>query len=447
MAVSKFWKRTAFGCGGCVVLFILSGLLIMLLAVLDPPKESEFKEIGLTDSVNRNLESKPGMFGGKVTQKPMHLKFDLQYSKVKIMRGDQLGQVVVKGKYDTNNFELLSEVEEKADRTEATYTFKSRRNFISMIIGMSNEQVDANENEITILLPADTPLDMDYNFSKGETEMDLTGLNVIGLQCETSMGEFSGIISAPNPSRFEKFKHDARMGSTSWQGLENLGAANVRFSGRMGDVNVIPLGPMREDMNIQVDFSMGEVDVLVPKNANAQNSASVTGGDSTESGLVQDQAGAPKLSVSGKILMGGLRVRRLTEFEEQITIASDLAIHGSIDEASQAFRDLKQKFPDETRPDKLNNLGYRLLHRTPERAVAVFRLNVELHPHYANGYDSLGEALYENGQLEEALVQFRKAYDMDPSMTTSARWIKKIEGKLKGKDNGDVIPPKPPDPP
>ncbi len=447
MPVSKFWKRTAIGCGGCVVLFILSGLLIWLLAVMDPPKEGEIKEIGMTDSVNRNLEGKPGMFGGQGTQKPMHLKFDLQYSKVKIMRGEQLGQVLVKGKYDTNNFELVSEIDEKANFTEVTYTFKGRRNLISMIIGMSKDQFDANDNQLTILLPADAPLNLDYTFSKGETEMDLTGLNVIGLECETSMGEFSGIVSAPNSSRFEKFKHDARMGSTTWQGLENLGAANVRVSGRMGDVNIIPLGPMREDMNVQVDFSMGEVDVLVPKNANAQNGASVTGGDIQESGLVQDQAGAPTLAVKGKIFMGSLRVRRLSEFEEQITIASDLAIHGSIEEASKAFRELKQKFPEETRPDKLNNLGYRLLNRTPERAVVVFRLNVELHPHYANGYDSLGEALYENGQMEEALVEFKKAYDMDPSMTTSARWIKKIEGKLGSGDNGEPIPPKPPDPP
>ncbi len=437
MAASQFWKKVGIGCGGCLGLCLISGLLVAILAVADSPKESQINELGLTESVEHNLENQAGLPGSRVGKKPIHLKIDVQYCAVKIERGEQLGSVLIEGKYDTANFKLTSDIKERDNSIDYTYTFGGSHNAFSMLFGMTQDKIDPNENTLRILLPADAPVDLEYKLSKGETQMDLTGITITGLKCETKMGDFKGTIGAPNPGRLDLFKHESKMGTATWNGLENLHAEKVRFSGRMGDINLNPLGPLTEAMSVEVDFAMGEVDVLVPQNAKVETSSSVFMGEMQKSRL-QDEVpeDAPTMHVRGNITMGSLRVRRLTEFEQQISKATELALHGSIDEASQAFRDIKQKYPDDTRPDKLNDLGYRLLHRTPERAVAVFRLNVELHPHYANGYDSLGEALYHTGALEEALANYRKAYEMDPSLTTSARMIKKIKNQLNNTSDG-----------
>ena len=44
-------------------------------------------------------------------------------------------------------------------------------------------------------------------------------------------------------------------------------------------------------------------------------------------------------------------------------------------------------------------------------AIAVFRSNTLLYPNSANVYDSYAEALAENGELEEALSNYKKAVD------------------------------------
>lgn len=70
---------------------------------------------------------------------------------------------------------------------------------------------------------------------------------------------------------------------------------------------------------------------------------------------------------------------------------------------------------------ELNRLGYQLL--ADERAaiaLSVFRLNVDLHPDYANGWDSLGEALLRAGRHEEALGAYRRAYELDPEVGNAA---------------------------
>lgn len=71
--------------------------------------------------------------------------------------------------------------------------------------------------------------------------------------------------------------------------------------------------------------------------------------------------------------------------------------------------------------DELNRLGYRLLRegRTDE-ALAVFRLNVRVHPEYANGWDSLGETLLAVGRREAGLAAYRRAYELDPRVGRAA---------------------------
>lgn len=70
---------------------------------------------------------------------------------------------------------------------------------------------------------------------------------------------------------------------------------------------------------------------------------------------------------------------------------------------------------------ELNRAGYRLLREgRTEEGVAVFRLNVRVHPEYANGWDSLGEALLAVGRREAAIAAYRRAYELDPGVGRAA---------------------------
>ncbi len=77
------------------------------------------------------------------------------------------------------------------------------------------------------------------------------------------------------------------------------------------------------------------------------------------------------------------------------------------------YRQLSRKYgyTIEVPEAMLNQLGYLYLQqrKDSDAAITVFRRNVELFPNSANVYDSLGEALEQTGQLEEAARAYREA--------------------------------------
>ena len=102
---------------------------------------------------------------------------------------------------------------------------------------------------------------------------------------------------------------------------------------------------------------------------------------------------------------------------------SELIAEGRIDEGLAAYRAAPPDAPS------INRLGYNYL-RTGRRreAMALFRLNTELHPTSANAWDSLADALVQADDREGAIEATQKALarvDADPSLDEGAKfWIR-----------------------
>ena len=83
----------------------------------------------------------------------------------------------------------------------------------------------------------------------------------------------------------------------------------------------------------------------------------------------------------------------------------------------EVLRGIRQKQPDSRLASEtfINNLGYVLLgqKKYPE-SIAVLRMNTEDFPKSANTWDSLGEALFNSGDLPHALENYKKALEVDP---------------------------------
>lgn len=79
---------------------------------------------------------------------------------------------------------------------------------------------------------------------------------------------------------------------------------------------------------------------------------------------------------------------------------------------------------------ELNVLGYQLVGlKRAKDAIEIFKLNVEMFPGSANPYDSLGEAYLEDGQKDLALVNYKKAAELDPTNANAVLIVKRLEGK------------------
>lgn len=79
---------------------------------------------------------------------------------------------------------------------------------------------------------------------------------------------------------------------------------------------------------------------------------------------------------------------------------------------------------------ELNSLGYSLLRqdRIPE-AIRIFEQNVISYPDSANTHDSLGEAYFMDGQLEEAVKSYTRSLQLDPGNTNATDMIARIRSQ------------------
>jgi Flp pilus assembly protein TadD len=83
---------------------------------------------------------------------------------------------------------------------------------------------------------------------------------------------------------------------------------------------------------------------------------------------------------------------------------------------------------------ELNAVAYGLLREgNVTDAVRVFELNVQVHPGYANGWDSLGEAYVQAGRKEDAIRAFRRALSIQPGLAPSIQWLRRL-----GAEEGSV---------
>lgn len=100
-----------------------------------------------------------------------------------------------------------------------------------------------------------------------------------------------------------------------------------------------------------------------------------------------------------------------------------------IDAAVKAYWKLKEKKADdfEFGESELNTLGYQYLAKNEfEKAIAVFKLNVEAYPDGFNPYDSLGEAYMKKGDNENAIANYTKSVEINPGNLGGLEMLKKL---------------------
>lgn len=102
------------------------------------------------------------------------------------------------------------------------------------------------------------------------------------------------------------------------------------------------------------------------------------------------------------------------------------------EEAETQYDLFHTHFVDSTdNPTFYNNYGYFLLRQKKyEKAIQMFKRQVELMPDRANPYDSLGDGYRAIGNLNQALSIYEKAIQLDPKFKDSMEKIEEIKEEL-----------------
>lgn len=106
-----------------------------------------------------------------------------------------------------------------------------------------------------------------------------------------------------------------------------------------------------------------------------------------------------------------------------------------VDAALAAYRRLKRDEPEgyNFAEGQMNLLGYKLLRSGRlDDALAIFKMNAEIHPESSNVYDSLGETFAMMGDVDEALQSYRKALALDPTSANAMEMLRRLEAAANG---------------
>ncbi len=118
--------------------------------------------------------------------------------------------------------------------------------------------------------------------------------------------------------------------------------------------------------------------------------------------------------------------------KKSVLKAMDNKINGlNVEQLITFYDDLKAKYPNDYNFDddsELNSLGYSLMgNKRIDDAIEIFKLNVKLFPESGNMYDSLGEAYFNKGDKVNALINYKKAFELDPKNTGAKEMIEQLE--------------------
>lgn len=109
-------------------------------------------------------------------------------------------------------------------------------------------------------------------------------------------------------------------------------------------------------------------------------------------------------------------------------------ITAGVDSAESRFNEILKNEKDkyDLDEDKMNMLGYKLMNNSMfKQALAIFQMNVELHPDSYNAYDSLGEAYLANDNKPLAIENYEKSLKLNPDNAHAKEMLNQLKADDK----------------
>ncbi|OSY89365.1 hypothetical protein WH52_01640 [Tenacibaculum holothuriorum] len=111
---------------------------------------------------------------------------------------------------------------------------------------------------------------------------------------------------------------------------------------------------------------------------------------------------------------------------------SEYLAEGNFEMALKGYKTIKAQdsLSPVIRQRSLNRLGYHYLSNDEyDKAIDVFKINIELYPKSSNTYDSTGDAYLKKKDTATAIEYYKKALAINPENRSSRRAIKRLTKK------------------
>jgi len=259
------FKYGCFGCLGIIALIAVS------LAVVIGVAKTQSGKVEMTEEAIRP-DIPPALFELPETEQTANelgqvaaegtIELDLSGAEFHIEPAADGESLHVDAIYDKNVY-IFEESLTTSDTGPWLYrlTFKKTG---SGLFAFINEILSKQKPKVTVYLPTDRPIALDFRLSKGGVEVELGGLWVTEADIDMQMGGVALAVSEPMQAPMNRLSASASMGGFALTGLGNASPRVLDVEAKMGGMFLGLDGRWVTDSDINIHFSMGGASVQLP---------------------------------------------------------------------------------------------------------------------------------------------------------------------------------------
>jgi len=193
------------------------------------------------------------------TNEPLTVDVEVTVGEVVIEKGTASDSVIAILDYTEGEFKPKIDFNEKRNRLTVRLTKRNWRHV--------NDKDDRNRAEVTVLLPADAEIFLDYRLKAGETDMQLGGLRLKEVNISVWAGQLGVDFETPNLIRMDYLEINAKVGESRLSNLGNARYKEASIDGGIGKIDVDFSGEVEPDSKAWIDLDIGEATVVLPETA------------------------------------------------------------------------------------------------------------------------------------------------------------------------------------
>lgn len=304
------------GCAGCAVSIAVGVLVLALLLVLGwltGSGEERIEQLSRAQeirSVSTALDagSEPAEVEPSEVEiaEPGRIILDVTRGLFSIRPGPPGEAIRLEGQYDAGSYRLDESYESYG---EVGWIY--RVEFHQRGIGLRPfVQHGPPKNQLSLVVPRDTPIVLEGRIGIGESDLELGGLWLVEVDLEVGIGQHELSFDEPPVWPMRRFRLDGSVGELRIGSLGNASPASVEVSRSIGELMLDLSGQWRRDADVKVRCGIGECRMRVPEDVGIEvRHARVTIGDTHVPALADRRparAGMPVLTLAVKGSIGEL---------------------------------------------------------------------------------------------------------------------------------------------
>lgn len=194
------------------------------------------------------------------------VQLDLRHGEIRVRPAPPGERLRVEATYDRESHELLERLVTDEDgrwRYEVRFTSRGGGWLASL-----RQLFSGVRPRIEVLLPSDTPIDLDLDVAQGGGELELGGLSLRSAEIEAIQGGFDLSFSEPTREAMDSLRIRTSMGGFRAGELGNASPSRLLVDTSMGGAEVDLRGRWRGDAEVEVRTKMGGASVRLPRAVN-----------------------------------------------------------------------------------------------------------------------------------------------------------------------------------